>query len=559
MRIVFLTIIVSVFLTSALMATTYNCTPSATGQGGPADIENVINNLLADGDTVILAEGTYYITNELSATEADIILEGVTGNPADMVIDGSNLSDGDSILTITTAGNWTIRGITFQNSKAIGCFGEVSIIDGHLNMYDCIIKGSPEGDNGVLVCSFTTAASATFVNCEMFGFAHDGISSKNSAGDASNRIVTAHFCYFHDINTGNYSQAMTPHGNSTMKAYFCRFDNIGTGGTGSAIGSGTGNHPIEAYNCIITNCNSGIGTNGELIVKNCIFDNIVKDAVRDFNDLEPPPDVLIEDCTFTNIGQCAIRASGGGDIVIRRCRIDRRWGNGGWPAIFTLNAPAATANDVPRSLTLEDCVIYSPNASTEVLSCKYRDLFIRRNLVWTELDSSLYGVFHTFYSIDNEVQLLAEHNCIYKAGGPIFSSWGGTGYGCDVAPGSYTGGCNTYQTGTSFGRDKSDTGNWQALPTDKCAEIEWRSLSREFMLPVDSPHYRDYGATMMPAWLSLPTTAASGTGYAQNYTATGITPCVNGYWPEGDLNLDCVVDFADFAILAEQWLTDFRP
>ena len=534
----------------------YYCTPSATGQGGSEDIEDVINNLLADGDTVILTEGTYYVTNGLLATEAEVTLLGTTGNPEDVIVDGSDISWGDSILNITTTGNWTIKGITFQYSKAGGGRGEVTINNGHLDMFDCIVKGSLFGYNGVSVISLTAAASGTFVNCEMFGFASDGISSRLSAGAFHDRVVTAHFCYFHDINKYAYSQAMTPHNNSAMKAYFCRFDNIGTDGTGNAIGTGTGDNPIEAYNCIITNCNSGIGATGALVVKNCIFDNIVGDAIIQS---EKAKDVLIENCTFTNVGRYAIYPCGGGYTVIRRCRIDHSGASNEAEAINTLDGAPPNASDRTKSITIEDCVIYSPSDSVSVLSSKYRDLFIRRNLIWTELNSYLNGAIHTFYSIDNEVQLVAEHNCIYKVAGPIFSTWGSSGYGCDVAPGSYVGGWNTYQIGCFFGRDKTYTGNWQASVTDQAKEIEWRSLTREFMLPMDSPYYRDHGAAMMSAWSALPPFEGMEGTYAQDYLVTGFSPCIMGYYLDSDLNCDCVVDMEDFAIFAEDWLADTRP
>ena len=550
MKIILSAIIVSVFLTSALMATTYNCTPSETGQGNQEDIQYVINTLLTDGDTVSLAEGIYYIENTLAADKMDISLKGVSGNPVDVVIDGNNLSTQDSLLTITTTGRWLVEGITFRNSKADSPYGEVSIIDGHLDMYNCIITGSSQGGNGVLVKSETFAASATLVNCEVYGLVHDGISSKGWGGVPSDRVVTAHFCYFHDINIGDYAQAMTPHDNATMKAYFCRFDNIGTLGTGSAIGSGEGDNPIEVYNCVFTNCNAGVFTTGALTVKNCVFDNIKKSAIAQGVN---PRDILVEDCTLTNIGRYAVSVSGSGDIVIRRCRIDKRGVGSVFSAIRAANNTAAEASNVAGSITLEDCVIYSPSSSVQVLQCKYKNLFIRRNLVWTELDDMLKGVFHTFYSIDNEVRLEAEHNCIYKASGPIFSSWGGIDYGCDVAPGSYTGGFNTYQTGTSFGRDKSDTGNWSPLASDQQSQIEWRSFTKELMLPVDSPHYRTYGAHLMPAWLSLPISDGADTGFAQISTVSGISLCSGGYYLEMDFNFDCVIDFEDFAVLGLAW------
>jgi hypothetical protein len=329
-----LAILTCVVLCERLPATVYQCDPQATAGGGATDIEAVVNQLSNDGDEIKLMPGIYNLRHPLVQTKNNITLHSITDNPTDTIIDAVKVPFGNNTLTITTTGNCTIKGIKFCNDMGgMALTGIITIINGYLNMSDCIIAGSGMSWDGVLIRSDSSAASADFMNCEMYGFVNDGITSKFSGGDADKRVVTAHFCYFHDIKMMDAAQAMTPHDNSTMKAYFCRFENIGSNGSGDAMGSGPGVNPMEAYNCIITNCNSGIANTSTLIVKNCTFNGIAHDAI---SQSENASDVVVSNCVFMNVERSCINTNGGGKISIDSCKIDRRGSQEGFPSVNTL-------------------------------------------------------------------------------------------------------------------------------------------------------------------------------------------------------------------------------
>ena len=61
-------------------------THSASGTGLPAQLKTAVANA-SDGDEIVLAAGTYTMTNALTFSVANVTMRGATGNRDDVVLD----------------------------------------------------------------------------------------------------------------------------------------------------------------------------------------------------------------------------------------------------------------------------------------------------------------------------------------------------------------------------------------------------------------------------------------------------------------------------------------
>jgi len=571
-------------LSGHVLATTYYVAPgavstdvgSATNINIPCNLNAAWDDMCAGttigaGDIIELADGTYdNTTYDVPAVglgkcfrNIDLTIQGASNDPNRCIIDftGNYLwVDG---FQITSTGTWTFRGLTIHGSDAHDYEGEITFTDGTLHVYNCIIyNDTNRGKYGIRINSDTAAASAILYNTEIYDTANDALTSIGSGGAGADRILEAHYCYFHDIDTAANTNAITAHcdnasDEATMKAYFCTFKNIGDGLSGGAVGAGTGTISAYVYNCVFEDCFIGaLGTN-IVEVKNCTFKNIVRSAINQSTNIA---EVTIDNCLLWNVvtdtTRIPIKASGGGNVTVRNTAIVSNTGTVG---ISTLNDSIADSNDiVGKSLTVEDCVIYTPYA--QGITTKHQTLNCRRNLIWGETNGYLDGVVHNYFFSNgadpNRVMLNLEYNSVHNDRGtqPFSTASMETTAGANTADVILTTIGNTYDAGSTYYLRTKDA-DITAGALDQASTITWRGFSKEIMLSPDSTHYRDKGATMMPGWYrpegSLNMGAFCRKPIEANEFCFGDPACEK---IASDINCDCVVDLLDFAILGSQWL-----
>lgn len=583
------TAVISFCLSGCALATTYYVAAgetsvdvaSATSIDTPCGFNAVWDDMCAgttigDGDIIELADGAYdnttYDVPDIGlgncVQNIDLTIQGASNDPKRCIIDFTGNDYGVDGFHITSTGTWLFKGLTIHGSGAwnlgIHPEGEITFIDGTLQVYNCIIyNDTSRGEHGIAITSHSAAASALLYNTEIYDTANDALTANGSGGVGADRIIEAYYSYFHDIDTATFSNAITSHcddtsDEATIKAYFCTFKNIGHFSSGAAIGVGIGTISAYVYNCVFEDCCIGVLGTNIVEVKNCTFKNIYQEAIiQSTNTAE----VTIENCLIWKAVLDTIRpiisATGGGNVSIKSCAMVS---NTVVVGISTLEDTAGYSNNiVGKSLTVEDCLIYTPYARG--IKTKHQTLNCRRNLIWGKTNGSIAGIVHNYFFSNgggdpNRVTLNLEHNSVHNVNGtqPFSTASIEATAGANTADVILTTIGNTYDAGSTYYLRTKDSGI-AAGALDQASTITWRDFSREIMLSPDSTHYRDKGAAMMPGWYRPEGNLNMGAfcrGPIEDHEfCFGDQVCEK---IASDINCDCVVDFLDFAILASQWL-----
>lgn len=470
---------------------------AATNSGTPCGLNAAWDDMCAGtnigtGDTIQLGDGTYDDTTyDVPAAglgdcsqNIDLTIQSENTDPTLCIVDFSGNTAGVDGFHITTTGTWVFNGLTIHGQKST-TEANITFTDGTLYLRNCIIYGGSR--NGVVKVSTAAAASIYLYNCEVYGVALDGVSTQGAGGAAANRIIEAHYCYFHDITTAAAVQGMTMHGGGICRAYFCKFENIGTGDpktSGSAIGhdSDSNNHTY-VYNCVIDDCYVGLHSSGVLVAKNCYIKDATHNSITTSID---GAETIVDDCIIVNSGNYSISANRVGDLTVRRSIILHTSSAG-----YVILGELGGDNDI--TLTLEDNVIYS-NESTAKFLVRFagRTWNIKRNLIWINHNAYSQDSHCTMGVTQTTPVITFEHNCLRTLGTDYIF------YTVGIAT-TYNGGYNTWGSGTQLER-LADMGTQTGKATDQQGTITWRGFSRELMLSPGALHYRDYGVPMMSGW-----------------------------------------------------------
>lgn len=125
-------------------------------------------DLATNGDTVVVSNGTYYLTNEIRIIKTNLVISGKTGNPADVILDGNNYS-GKPVTNrcVYINGMVIFEGFTVANGRALGKSATFNGYGGGINLYagistvrNCIVTGnialsngtSQAGGGGIAIC-----------------------------------------------------------------------------------------------------------------------------------------------------------------------------------------------------------------------------------------------------------------------------------------------------------------------------------------------------------------------------------------------------------------------
>lgn len=116
MKRILLTILLLFALAGNGWGATYYASPTGSGTtcsaASPCTLAYTLQTKVAANDTCIVAVGTYTLSAGITSGHSGVVIQGATGNPADVIIDCNN---GGNYLNIT-AGNQTIKYLTLKNS-----------------------------------------------------------------------------------------------------------------------------------------------------------------------------------------------------------------------------------------------------------------------------------------------------------------------------------------------------------------------------------------------------------------------------------------------------------
>jgi len=450
--------------------TTYYVEPNGTGvstdPANPGGLNDSWDDMCAGttvgtGDVIQLADGTYdNTTNDVPVVglgdctqNIDLTIQSESGDPELCIIDFSGNNAGVDGFHITSTGVWTFNGLTIHGQKS-SAQANITFIDGTLNVRNCIIHSG--SGFGVATKSDSVVSVVYLYNCEIYNTLNNAVHSDGTAGNASDRIVEAHYCYFHDITAKATPLALCRHDGGVIKAYFCTFENIGHGTpktAGIAVGYSTGPGSTYVYKCVFKDVYRAVqAVGGGVEVKNCYIES-KSYAVCSLGGTETN---TIENCLIKGGNLSAtvglIHCNQTSDLIIRNCAI---WCEGDHGYVI---AGELSSGDHGITLIFEDNLVYYPSTNDSYILEFAGDWNFRRNLIWMNGDAfSNNGIFRN--DDTGNVTMNFEHNCIHKGG--TDNIWYCTGTD------TYTGGYNTVDGGTTWATGIT------AKATDKFTTVDW--------------------------------------------------------------------------------------
>lgn len=516
-------IIVALFTVPATFchATTYYVGPNRSGvstnQGSPGGLKDTWADMCAGttvhtGDTIHFANGTYNnTTNDVPVDglgdfsgDCNITLSGNPGKPSLVFIDfsGNKIGVDGFHITCTGTNTWKFNGLKIYGARSTSNDeGVITFADGQIEINNCVIFSNKIlGKNGVNVNNNHKAAKGYFVGCEFYGLANDCVSMKtnNGAGEAglpADRLLEAHYCYFHDCNWSTAQQGMTMHTDgaeaegATCKAYFCRFENF-NGTNGTAIGhDGGDNQNTYSYNNTVKNCYEGIQATGILEAVNSEIETASRCVIN--NGTTSTSSVTIDFCILksTSTTLSPIDAINYGNLTLKKSIIISSQNTG---TVYAING-GTTSSDSDDGVvcTIEDNLIYIPatTGTIYVLGTSAETLNFRRNFVWSNGSASFFVLSRAAEHGSTYIDF--SDNCMYKTGtGDLF-------FIANTAA-TYTGGYNTW-TGNAVLNSSGKMGANKSSD-NPYGTITMGRFPKELILSPTSSHYRTYGAEMMPGW-----------------------------------------------------------
>ena len=227
----------------------------------------------SEGDTIKLLPGTYTetpVSSELYALKGlkDVIVEGDTANPANVVFDGQGSSV--RFFGLGSQAGLTVRGATFKNTNSGNYYEAFYVSDSTLHLEDCVFSAiTNTAANGAALyladhdsiaeirrCSFTDCASTT------------GSGGAIARKDGTSNIYRVYDCGFTNCCAVNAGALQGP---GVVDG--CSFSNCQKTGSssngGGAIWSNRTDYEIEIRDCAFVNCLSDTKPGGALLLPNC--------------------------------------------------------------------------------------------------------------------------------------------------------------------------------------------------------------------------------------------------------------------------------------------------
>ena len=215
---------------------------AATNSATPCNLNAAWDDMaagttIATGDTIELAPGLYNNTTTDvpvaglgdSAADISLIIQTSADSPKQCIADFSGTNADVDGFHITTTGTFEFKGMTIKGADPDAGEGQITIIDGTLELWDCIVEGRSltAGAGSLIQLTSTAAAGKVYAyNCEFSNGPTDGIDCGGAGGALADRGIFVYNCYFHDIGTGidSANQAITPHNGATIEVGHCKFE-----------------------------------------------------------------------------------------------------------------------------------------------------------------------------------------------------------------------------------------------------------------------------------------------------------------------------------------------
>jgi Protein of unknown function (DUF1565) len=277
LSVVCLALLTLLFASSANAATYYVATTgNDTNPGTPAQpfrtIGKGITAVAMDGDTILVADGTY-TEHDLDFGTKNIVLQSQSNNSVACILDCQNLGLGIRIQGGQTAA--TVSGLTIRNalSGSNHTGAGIYLRSSTASVTNCIFSGNkfnvPAGLGGDALY-VDLASNATVANCT---FSANGASANGVVVLANGQTAVSNCTFANNTSSALHQLA----GTSTVTS--CAFNgNTGTVGgatNGGAINVGGGS--MQANGCTFQNnasatLNSNIyATGGNLVLSNCLI------------------------------------------------------------------------------------------------------------------------------------------------------------------------------------------------------------------------------------------------------------------------------------------------
>lgn len=227
----------------------------------------------SEGDTIKLLPGTYTetpVSSELYALKGlkDVIVEGDTANPANVVFDGKGSSV--RFFGLGSQAGLTVRGATFKNTNSGNYYEAFYVSDSTLHLEDCVFSAiTNTAANGAALyladhdsiaeirrCSFTDCASTT------------GSGGAIARKDGASNIYRVYDCGFTNCCAVNAGALQGP--GVVDGCSFSNCQKIGTSSNGGgAIWSNRTDYEIEIRDSEFVDCLSNGKPGGALLLPSC--------------------------------------------------------------------------------------------------------------------------------------------------------------------------------------------------------------------------------------------------------------------------------------------------
>jgi len=271
-----------------------NVWPYHTWEYAATNIQDAVYAAI-DGDTVLITNGTYYLTWEIQVTN-NIKVESVNG-PENTIVDGNN------VHRCFFLNNYfpTIAGLTITNGNPPGSQawgGGIYCFNGG-TITNCIVINNHAYNAAGIYCRYGTS---TVVNCKISG----NTAGYSIGGIACNDNTVLQNCIINN-NEAVLAQAGGLHGGMVKN---CTVDS-NTAHSGGGIA-----YPRVAENCIIKN-NSAASIGGGIycgsgnIIQNCLIINNTENSGSGGGGINCYDGGTIQNCTISGNSPSGVKTTGG--------------------------------------------------------------------------------------------------------------------------------------------------------------------------------------------------------------------------------------------------------
>jgi len=271
-----------------------NVWPYHTWEFAATNIQDAVYAAI-DGDTVLVTNGTYYLTWEIQVTN-NVIVESVNG-PAHTIVDGNNVHRSFFLNNYSP----TISGFTITNGNPPGSQawgGGIYCYNGG-TITNCIVINNHAYNAAGIYCRYGTS---TVVNCSISG---------NTAGYSGGGIICNDNTVIQNCTINNneavLAQAGGIHGGQVKN---CTVDsNTANSGGGIYYGRVVENCTIKGNSA--ATAGGGIYCGSGNIIQNCLIINNTEDSGSGGGGIHCYDGGTIQNCTISGNSSSGVKTTGG--------------------------------------------------------------------------------------------------------------------------------------------------------------------------------------------------------------------------------------------------------